>query len=101
MSFLLAPVSSFRYPVLNLPRSEPSDIELIQAAKDVISSQDALIVIFQKIEGFFKRLEAHADAPMTEAVKDVLVKIMVEVLEIFTITTKEIRQAQSSESIPS
>ena len=69
-------------------------------AKDVISSQDAFIVIFQKIEGFFKRLEAHADVPMTEAVKDVLGKIMAEVLEVFTITTKEIKQGQSSESIP-
>jgi hypothetical protein len=38
--------------------------------------------------------------PMTEAMKDIMVKIMVEVLEIFAIMTKEIKQGRTSESIP-
>jgi hypothetical protein len=37
---------------------------------------------------------------MTEAMKDITVKIMVEVLEIFAIMTKEIKQGRASESIP-
>ena len=37
---------------------------------------------------------------MTDAMKDIMVKIMVEVLDIFAIMTKEIRQSRASKSIP-
>ena len=37
---------------------------------------------------------------MTDAMKDIMVKIMVEVLEIFAIMTKEIKHSRASESIP-
>ena len=39
--------------------------------------------------------------PTTDAMKDIIVKIMVEVLGIFAIVTKEIKQGRASESIPS
>jgi hypothetical protein len=35
-----------------------------------------------------------------EAMKDIIVKIMVEVLGIFGIVTKEMKQGRASESIP-
>ena len=38
---------------------------------------------------------------MTVEMKDIMVKIMVAVLEIFAIMTKEIKQSSASESIPS
>ena len=38
--------------------------------------------------------------PTTEAMTEIMVKIMVEVLEIFAIVTKEIKQGRASESIP-
>ena len=38
--------------------------------------------------------------PTTEAMKDIIVKIMTEVLGIFAIMTKEIKQGRTSESIP-
>ena len=37
---------------------------------------------------------------MAEAMSDIVVKIMVEVLEIFAIMTEELKQGQSRESIP-
>ena len=37
---------------------------------------------------------------MTEAVKDIMVKIMAEVLDIFGIMTKEIKQGRASKFIP-
>jgi hypothetical protein len=77
-----------------------SDTETIQAAKDVIVSQDALIDIFERIENFFRRLEEYAEVPTTEAMKDIIVKIMVEVLGLFAIVTKEIKQGRASELIP-
>ena len=72
----------------------------IQAAKDVIASQDVLFDIFECIENFFRRLEEYAEVPTTDAMKDIIVKIMVEVLGLFAIVTKEIKQGRASELTP-
>ena len=74
-------------------------IDVYQAAKDVSSAQDALrplIDIFERIENFFKRLETYTEVPPTAAMTDIIVKIMVEVLNIFALATKEIRQGLTS-----
>ncbi|KAI9432204.1 hypothetical protein H4582DRAFT_1122284 [Lactarius indigo] len=68
---------------------------LLLASKDVAASHDILIDIFERIENFFKRLEAYTEVPQTTAMTDVIVKIMVEVLSIFAIATKEIRQGRA------
>ncbi|KAH9028044.1 hypothetical protein EDB83DRAFT_2555175, partial [Lactarius deliciosus] len=68
---------------------------LLLAAKDVVASQDALVDIFERIEGFFRRLETYSEVPTTEAMKDTIVKIMVEVLGIFGIVTKEMKQGRA------
>jgi hypothetical protein len=68
----------------------------IQAAKDVETSQDALIDLFERIENFFKRLETYTSVPPTDAMTDIIVKIMIEVLNIFAIATKEIKQGRAS-----
>ncbi|KAH9059054.1 hypothetical protein EDB87DRAFT_1832309 [Lactarius vividus] len=68
---------------------------LLLAAKDVAASQDALVDIFERIEGFFRRLEKYSAVPTTEAMKDTIVKIMVEVLGIFGIVTKEMKQGRT------
>jgi len=70
-----------------------------QTAKDVLASQDTLICIFERIEGFFRRLETYTDVPTMEAMRDIILKIMVEVLGIFGIVTKEMKQGRASESI--
>ena len=69
-----------------------------QAAKDVGASQDALVDLFERMENFFKRLESHTAVLPTEAMTDIIVKIMIEVLNIFAIATKEIRQGRASAS---
>ena len=86
--------------ILDLAYSDCSDIKATQAAKDVVASQDALVDIFERIECFFRRLETYTEVPTTEAMKDVIVKIMVEVLGIFAVVTKEMKQGRASESIP-
>ncbi|KAH9001946.1 hypothetical protein EDB83DRAFT_853201 [Lactarius deliciosus] len=68
---------------------------LLLAAKDVVASQDALVDIFERIESFFRRLEEYSEVPTTEAMKDIIVKIMVEVLGIFGIVTKEMKQGRT------
>ncbi|KAH8986870.1 hypothetical protein EDB92DRAFT_1220167 [Lactarius akahatsu] len=68
---------------------------VLLAAKDVVASQDALVDIFERIESFFRRLEEYSDVPTTEAMRDIIVKIMVEVLGIFGIVTKEMKQGRA------
>jgi hypothetical protein len=82
------------------PHLHRSDTELTQAAEDVIASQDEFIDILDRLEYFFRRLEGYTTVPTTEAMKDVIRKIMVEALGIFAIVTKEIKQGRASESIP-
>ena len=74
----------------------PSDVLRSQAAKDVSGSQDALVDVFEHVENFFKRLETYTEVPPTAAMTDIIVKIMVEVLGILAISTKEIQQGRTS-----
>ncbi|KAI9430391.1 hypothetical protein H4582DRAFT_1522100 [Lactarius indigo] len=62
------------------------------AAKDVSASQDAVEELFERMVFFFKRLEAYTEVTLTAAMTDIIKKIMVEVLTIFGITTKETKQ---------
>ena len=71
-----------------------------QAVKNVSESQSVLIDIFERIEYFFKRLETYIEVPPTAAMTDIIVKIMVEVLNIFAISTKEIKQGRTSTCAP-
>ena len=48
------------------------------------------------MENFFKRLETYTSVPPTDAMTDIIVKIMIEVLNIFAIATKEMRQGRAS-----
>ena len=58
-----------------------------------------LIDVFVRIESFFKRLESYTEVRPTDAMTDVTVKIMIEVLSILAIATKEVKQGRSSGSI--
>ena len=68
-----------------------------QAAKDVRASQDTLIDIFEHMENFFRRLEVYTEVTPTTEMMDIIMKIMVEVLTILGIATKEIKQGRTSE----
>ena len=58
-----------------------------------------LVDIFVRLEGFFKRLETYTEVRPTAAMTDVIVRIIIEVLSILAIATKQIKQGRSSESI--
>jgi hypothetical protein len=58
-----------------------------------------LVDIFVRIEGFFKRLETYTEVRPTEAMMDVTVRILIEVLSILAIATKQIKQGRSSKSV--
>ncbi|KAH9070650.1 hypothetical protein EDB83DRAFT_2550827, partial [Lactarius deliciosus] len=87
---LLLVAISLDHSCSGCPNTEPT-----QAAKDVVASQDALVDIFERIENFFRRLETYTEVPTTDAMRDVITKIMVEVLGIFGIVTKEMKQGRA------
>jgi hypothetical protein len=67
-----------------------------QAVRDVRASHSTIIDIFERIESFFLRLEAYIEVQPTTGMRDIIVKIMVEVLSILAIVTKEINQRRMS-----
>jgi len=73
------------------------DAEIFQAAKDVRASREALMELFNRIEFFFRRLEIYTEVPPTTAMTEMLVQIMVEVLMILGMATKEAKSGRSSE----
>ena len=64
---------------------------------DVQASQDTLIDIFERIENFFQRLEIYTEVAPTPEMTDIIIKIMVEVLSILGIATREMKQSRMSE----
>jgi hypothetical protein len=59
---------------------------------DVHTSQDNLIDILEGMENFFQRLELYTRVSPPPEMIDIIVKIMVEVLSILGIATKEMKQ---------
>ncbi|KAH9958853.1 hypothetical protein BC827DRAFT_1384996 [Russula dissimulans] len=68
--------------------------EDFKAAKDVNDGQDNLVDLFHKIEYFFHRLEIYTEVPPTSAMTDVIIQIMVEVLSIVAMATKELKRGR-------
>jgi hypothetical protein len=73
-----------------------SNTYIFQTAKDVRKSQDTLVDIFDRIEMFFRRLEMYTEVPSTIEMMDIFIQIMVEVLSILGIATKEIKRGRMS-----
>ena len=72
------------------------NIYIFQAAKDARASQDTIVDIFERIEMFFRRLETYTQVSPTTEMMDMIIQIMVEVVCILGIATKEIKQGRLS-----
>ena len=70
-----------------------------QAAKDTATSQEKIIVIFNRVEHFFRRLEIYTVLTPIAAMTDLILEIMVEVLTILALATKEMKRGPLSELI--
>ena len=75
------------------------DAHISQTTKDASSSRDKLIEIFNRIERFFDRLQIYTGITPTAAMRDIIIEIMVEVLAILAIATKEVKRGRLSRSI--
>ncbi len=61
---------------------------------------DALADLLESIGHFLNRLEIYTEIPRTDAMDDMIVKILVELLSILALATKEIRRGgKFSESV--
>jgi hypothetical protein len=67
-----------------------------QAAMDVRTSQDTVIEIFERMESFFQRLEIYTRVSPPPEMIDIIVRIMVEVISILGMATKEMKQGRMS-----
>ena len=66
--------------------------------KDVSASYDALVELFESIEGFLTRLDIYTRIPLTPAITEVVIKILVEVLSTLAMATRQVKQGRLSES---
>ena len=81
------------------PCTHPCNASANQAVKDVSKSYDALLDLFESIENFLSRLDIYTKIPLTTAMKDVIVKILAEVLSTLALATKQVKQGRLSESL--
>ncbi len=70
-----------------------------QAAIDVSSSYDALVDLFECLGHFLKRLRIYTDLPLTPSMTDIIVKIIVELLSVLALATKQTKQGRFSKLI--
>ena len=74
----------------------PCDISVFQAASGVTSSYDSLLALFESLGNFLKRLEVYTTIPPTPMIIDLVTKIMVELLSVLALATKQIKQGRFS-----
>jgi hypothetical protein len=55
--------------------------------------------MFERIEAFFRRLEIYIELAPNQEMMDRIVAILVEVLNILAIATKELKQGRTSKSM--
>ena len=67
-----------------------------QAAKGVSSSYDALLELFECLGSFLKRVEVYTTVPPTPIMMEVVVRIMVELLSVLALASKQIKQGRLS-----
>ena len=68
-----------------------------QAVKDVAASHEALIHLFERIHLFLQRLNRYTGMPLTRDMTELLGKIMMQVLSILALSTKEMTNRRISE----
>ena len=69
-----------------------------QAASGVSSGYDALLNLFESLGNFLSRLEIYTQVPPTPMMTDIIIKIVVELLHMLGLATKQIQQGRFSES---
>jgi hypothetical protein len=77
------------------------DTSVAQAQKDVGTSYDPLVDLFQSIASFLDRLDIYTKIPLTTSMTDIIIKLLVEVLSTLAIVTKQVKQGRLGEPVSS
>ena len=64
------------------------------------ASYEALVDIFECIENFLRRLSIYTEIPLTSAMTEMVIKLMVELLAVLALATKQISQGRFSMFCP-
>ena len=64
--------------------------------KDVIASYETLINLFERTQFFLQRLNQYISALLTPEMTELLAKILAQVLSVFALSTKEIKERRIS-----
>ncbi|KAH9985872.1 hypothetical protein BJV77DRAFT_1031123 [Russula vinacea] len=64
---------------------------LLGAVRDVVASHDTLIHLFERIHFFLQRLKSYTGMPLTSESRELLGKIMAQLLSILALSTKAIK----------
>jgi hypothetical protein len=72
---------------------------VIQAAKSVISSREALVNILESIGQFVGRLKIYTEIPLSFAMVEIVIQIMVELISILALETKKFTRRRLSKSV--
>ncbi|KAH9985854.1 hypothetical protein BJV77DRAFT_93040 [Russula vinacea] len=73
---------------------------LLGAVKDVVASHDTLIQLFERINFFLQRLKRYTGIPLTNESRELLGKIMAQLLLILALSTKAMTERRISEKNP-
>jgi hypothetical protein len=71
----------------------------IQAASGVSSSYNDLLDLFECLGSFLKRLDIYIDVPPNPNMTDIIVKILIELLSVLALATKQIKQGRFSKLV--
>jgi hypothetical protein len=97
--YLLVLVSCLRcvlFPSLPFPPVSAVLTPNLKAAKRASDDYDALIKLFEHFERYLRRLQVFTN--ISRALGEILVEIMVELLGVLALTTRQIKQGRFSES---
>jgi hypothetical protein len=71
---------------------------LFQAAIGISASYDALVDLLECVGNFLSRLQMYTEIPFSPSMSDIVTKIMVEVMSVLSLATKQIKQGRLSTS---
>jgi hypothetical protein len=66
----------------------------------VRATHDALVELLEPIKEFFVRLGVYTQIALTAELAKVFVKIVTEIISIFSFATKELKRTRASELFP-
>ena len=72
---------------------------MIQAAKTVMSSREALVNVLESIGQFVGRLKIYTEISLSSTMVEIVIQIMVELISILALETKKFTRRRLSESV--